>query len=207
MRAYTAGERYELENDLRKRLSAKYKTQILLKEPAPLKFDIPIAGAPSRGNAAAPVTVVMFSDFQCSACAATHPVLQKVLAEYGDKTRLVVRNYPLTQIHADAFRAALAANAAHAQGKFFEFTEILYLNQEALDAESLKKYAAEIGLNLRQFELDLQSEKNAAGVRRDLADGKSYGITGTPTVFVNGVKVRAISADGFREAIDKALKK
>jgi protein-disulfide isomerase/flagellar motor switch/type III secretory pathway protein FliN len=207
MREYTNDERYQLETNLRKQLSAKYKTQILLKEPPPIVLNIPIVNAPSRGNAAAPVTVIMFSDFQCSACSATHPVLQKVLAEYGDKIRFVVRNFPLVSIHENAFRAAIAANAAQAQGKFFEYTEVLYRNQDALDAASLKKYAGELGLNLPQFELDLQSERLAEAVRKDMAEGKSYGITGTPTIFVNGVKVRVTTAEGFRDAIDKALKK
>jgi protein-disulfide isomerase len=207
MRDYTEDERQTLETSLRARLFAKYKTQILLKEPVPVVVAVGTENAASRGSVTAPVTVVMFSDFQCSHCAATHPILQKVLALYGDKVRFVVRNYPLTSIHPNAFDAALAANAARAQGKFFEYTEILYKNQDALDTVSLKKYAAEVGLNLPQFELDLQSEKNAAAVRKDLADGASYGITGTPTVFVNGVKVRVPTSDGFREAIDKALKK
>lgn len=207
MRQFTPGEQSELENNLRRQLFTKYKTQILLKEPAALKLSISTENAPFKGSPTAPVTVVMFSDFQCGACAATHPVLQKVLAEYGEKARFAVRNFPLTRIHENAFQAAVAANAAHAQGKFFEYTEILYLNQDALDTASLKKYAGELGLNLRQFELDLQSEKSAENVRKDLADGRSYGITATPTVFVNGVKVRVLTADGFREAIDKALKK
>lgn len=207
MREYTNEERYALETNLRKQLSVKYKTQILLKEPAPVVLNIPTVNAPFKGNPAAPVTVIMFSDFQCSACSATHPVLQKVLAEYGDKIRFVVRNFPLTTIHENSFQAAIAANAAQAQGKFFEYTEVLYRNQDALDAASLKKYAGELGLNLPQFELDLQSERLAEAVRKDMAEGKSYGITGTPTIFVNGVKVRVTTADGFRDAIDKALKK
>ncbi len=207
MRDYTNEEREGLETNLRRRLAVKYKTQILLKEPAPVVQNISTENAPFKGNPAAPVTVVMFSDFQCSACSATHPVLQKVLAEYGDKIRFIVRNYPLVTIHENAWQAALAANAAKAQGKFFEYTEILYRNQDALDLASLKKYAGESGLNPSQFELDLQSEKIAEAVRKDLADGKNYGITGTPTIFVNGIKVRVNSADGFREAIDKALKK
>jgi len=208
MRQYTNDERYGLETNLRKQLSAKYKTQILLKEPVPLVLNIPTANAPFKGSPTAPVTVVMFSDFQCSACSATHPVLQKVLAEYpSDKIRFVVRNFPLTTIHENAFQAAIAANAAQAQGKFFEYTEVLYRNQDALDAASLKKYAGELGLNLPQFELDLQSERLAEAVRKDMADGKDYGITGTPTIFVNGVKVRVTTAEGFRDAIDKALKK
>ena len=207
LREYTSDERQQLETTLRKRLAAKYKTQILLKEPAPLVLNIATAGAPSKGDAAAPVTVVMFSDFQCPTCAAVHPVLQKVLAEYPGKIRFVVRNYPLTTLHENAFRAAAAANAAAAQGKFFEYAEVLYRYQDALDDDSLKKYAGELGLNLQQFELDLQSEKTSEAVRKDMADGKAYGITGTPTVYVNGAKLRVLTADGFREAIDKALKK
>jgi protein-disulfide isomerase len=208
LREYTAQERYELENALRKQLFAKYKTQILLKEPVPLVLNISTENAAFKGDATAPVTVVMFSDFQCSACSATHPVLQKVLAEYpAGKIRFVVRNFPLVTIHENAYSAALAANAARAQGKFFEYTEVLYRNQNALDLESLKRYAGELGLNLPQFELDFQSEKNAETVRRDMTDGRSYGINATPTIFVNGVKVRVNTADGFREAINKALKK
>ena len=207
MREYTNDERYGLETNLRKQLSVKYKTQILLKEPAPVVLNIPTANAPFKGSPTAPVTVIMFSDFQCSACSATHPVLQKVLAEYGDKIRFVVRNFPLTTIHENAFQAAIAANAAQAQGKFFEYTEVLYRNQDALDTASLKKYAVELGLNLPQFELDLQSERLAEAVRKDMAEGKDYGINGTPTIFVNGVKVRVATAEGFRDAIDKALKK
>lgn len=207
LRDFSADERAALESALRKRLFAKYKTQILLKEPTPLVFDISVADAPVKGPATAPVTVVMFSDFQCSHCAATHPMVTRVLAEYGDKIRFAVRDFPLESIHPDAFNAARAANAAKAQGKFFDYLEILYKNQDAQSVAQLKNYASELGLNLKQFELDFQSAANAAAVRKDLADGKSYGITATPTIFVNGVKVRVPTADGIREAIDKALRK
>ena len=207
MRDYTKDEQQQLETNLRRKLSSKYKTQILLKEPIPIVQNISTENAPFTGSANAPVTVVMFSDFECSHCAATHPILKKVLTEYIGKVRFVLRDYPLVTIHENAFQAAVAANAARAQGKFFEYVEILYLNQEALDLASLKKYAIELGLNPQQFELDLQSTKNAEAVRKDMADGKSYGISGTPTVFVNGVKVRIMTAEGFRDAIDKALKK
>ena len=102
---------------------------------------------------------------------------------------------------------ALAANAAHAQGKFLEFAELLYKNQDALDSQSLKKYAAQIGLNVPQFEIDFNSAKNAAEVRKDMADGESYGINSTPTVFVNGIALRGISVESIRAAIDRAIKK
>lgn len=207
MKDYTEEEREMLMDAVKVKLFAKYPVKYALKEPPVTVQDISVDDDPVQGNTAAPVTVVMFSDFQCSACAGTHPRLKKLLAGYGDKVRLVVRDYPLTSIHQNAFEAALAANAARAQGKFFEYIDILYRNQNALDTASLKKYAADLGLNTKQFELDLASEKNAAEVRKDMEDGKKYGVSGTPTIFVNGVKVRGLSTGAFRSAIDRALKK
>lgn len=207
MRDYTDSERIGLETALQRRLFAKYGVKYLLKEPEPFVQNISVDDDPAQGKPGAPVTVVMFSDFQCSVCSATHPVLKKVIGEFGDRIRFVVRDFPLTQVHENAFQAALAANAAKAQGKFFEYTEVLYRSQDALDMASLKKYAADMGLNTKQFELDLASEKNAAEVRKDVADGNTYGVSGTPTIFVNGVKVRRLSAEGFRDAIEKALRK
>jgi protein-disulfide isomerase len=196
-----------LETALREKLFKKYNAKFSLKEIAPVVQNISTDDDPAQGKATAPVTVVMFTDFQCPACAATHPALKKVLTEYGEKVRFVVRDYPLVQIHENAFQAAVAAGAANAQGKFYEYTEVLYKNQNALDAASLKKYAADLGLNLKQFELDLASQKIADEVRKDTEDGKRYGLSGTPTVFVNGVKVRTLSEQGFRNAINKALGK
>jgi protein-disulfide isomerase len=207
MREYTDSERLGLEDALRRKLFIKYPVKYSLKEPEPFVQNISVDDDPSQGKPAAPVTIVMFTDFQCPVCSATHPVLKKVMGEFGDKIRFVVRDFPLTQIHEHAFQAAMAANAARAQGKFFEYTELLYGNQDALDSASLKKYAADAGLNPKQFELDLASEKNAAEIRKDVADANTYGVSGTPTIFVNGVKVRRLSAEGFRDAIEKALKK
>lgn len=205
MRDYTDEERVALESGLRKRLFEKYAVKMLVKEPPPVAHDVSVDDDPVSGRPAAPVTIVMFSDFQCSACSAAHPVLKKVLGEYGDKIRFVVRDFPLESVHENAFRAALAANAARQQGKFFEYIEILYRNQDNLDAASLNRYAGELGLNLKQFELDLSSEKTAAEVRGDMADGLKYGARGTPTIFINGVKIQRLSADAFRGAIDRAL--
>lgn len=205
MRTFADGEREGLEQDLLNRLFAKYDVKILLKEPPIVTQSVSIDDDPSQGPATAPVTVIMFSDFQCPACARTHPVLRSVLAEYGSKVRLVVRDYPLQNIHGNAFIAAMAANAAAAQGKFFEYIEILYKNQTALDRDSLKAYAGQIGLNVKQFEIDLSGERSAAEIRKDIADGSSYSVTGTPTIFVNGVKVHRLSPDSFRRAINRAL--
>jgi protein-disulfide isomerase len=206
LRDFSDEERAAAEGAFRKGLFDKYAVNVLLKSPEPLKQAISADDDPATGPANAPVTVVMFSDFQCPSCSAAHPVLKNVLAEYPGKIRFVVRDYPLPTLHKNAFRAALAANAANAQGKFFEYTEILYAHQDALDDASLAKYAAEIGLNVKQFRLDLNLEKTSAEVKKDMADGNTYGITGTPTIFVNGIAVRNFSAQGFRDAIENALK-
>lgn len=205
MREFSDDERAGLENALRKQLFTKYKVKVLVREPVPVARNVSVDDDPAAGKTTAPVTVVMFSDFQCSACSATHPILKKVLSEYGDKVRFVVRDFPLESIHENAFRAALAANAARAQNKYFEYIDVLYRNQEGLDDASLKKYATELGLNIAQFELDFSSEKTAAEVRKDMADGKKYGIGGTPAIFVNGVRIHRLSAEGFRTAIERAL--
>ncbi len=207
MKDFSDAERANLESALRERLFKKYNAKFLIKEISPIVQNISTDRQPSRGNANAPVTIVMFTDFQCPACAAVHPVLQEVLKSYADKIRFVVREFPLTQIHENAFQAALAANAANAQGKFFEYVEILYQNQAKLDDEWLIQYASRLGLDLKRFEADLKSKRFAPDVERDLADGKTYGITGTPTIYVNGVKIRAFSAENVKRAIERALKK
>jgi protein-disulfide isomerase len=204
---YTDEERIRLEDDLAKRLYAKYQVKVLYKGPDPIVENISVGTSPSRGPANAPVTIVMFSDFQCPACSATDPILQTVMAQYPGKIRFVVRDFPLEMLHPNAPHAALAAAAANKQGKFFEYVDILYHNQDALDDASLLKYATQVGLNASQFELDFKSDVTAAEVKKDIADGESYHITGTPTIFINGVRMRVLSADVFKAAIDRALAK
>jgi protein-disulfide isomerase len=205
MKEFSDAERVELTDDLAKRLFAKYQAKFLYTAPEPILQTISTGNSPATGPLNAPVTIVMFSDFQCSACSATHPILKKAMANYPGKIRFVVRSFPLESVHANAWRAALAAAAANAQGKFFEYVEILYTHQDALDDASLNKYAADLGLNVKQFELDFNSDKTAALVRKDMADGESYDINRTPTIYVNGLSVRRLSAEGFKKAIDKAL--
>jgi protein-disulfide isomerase len=207
LREYSDEERELLERSFRQGLFTKYNVKTFLEEPVPFVQQISIDDDPMQGNPKAKVTVVMFSDFQCPACAAFHPILKRVIAGFGSNVRLVVRDFPLVSIHENAFRAAVAANAANAQGKYFEYADLLYKNQANLDETSLKKYAADLGLNLERFELDLGNVKIADEVRNDMTEGSSYGISGTPTIYVNGVKLRTLSAEALKNAIEKALKK
>ena len=196
-------ERLRLEKEMSARLRKNADIRWLITEPvAPVQV-ISADDDPARGPVSAPVTIVEFTDFQCPACAAMHPVLEEVLKAYGDKVRFVVRDFPLNK-HEWARKAAEAANAAKAQGKFFEYAALLFQRQKALDVPSLKKYASELGLNRIKFDAELDKGIYAAEVKHDLDDGEIYGIGSTPSIFVNGVLLKTLSAEGLREAIDRA---
>jgi len=196
--------RQKLERELSDRLRKGASIRILLTEPEPPVQAISLDDDPSKGDANAPVTVVVFTDFQCPSCAATHPIIDEVLTSYGNSVRLVIRDFPLDR-HVNARKAAEAANAAHAQGKFFEYAALLFKRQNALDVDSLKKYATEVGLNRAAFDGALDSGKYAAEVTHDLKEGEFYGVDSTPTIFVNGVSLPGLGADFLRAAIDRAL--
>lgn len=196
--------RQQLEKELSARLRQGADIRWLISEPELPALNISVDDDPARGPANAPVTVVEFTDFQCPSCAAMHPILEEVLASYGPQVRFVVRDFPL-DIHEHARKAAEAANAAHAQGKFFEYAALLFKNQKALDVASLKKYARQLGLNGTRFDTELDRGVHAGEVGKDLEEGEMYGVESTPTIFINGVPLRVLSADGLREAIDRAI--
>jgi protein-disulfide isomerase len=198
-------DKLRLERELSNRLRKTANIRWLISEPEPPVQNVSVDDDPARGAPNAPVTIVEFTDFQCPACAAMHPVLEEVLKSYGDKVRFVVRDFPLNQ-HENARKAAEAANAANEQGKFFEYIALLFQRQKALDIPSLKKYASELGLDRARFDAALDRGVYAAEVKHDLEDGEMYGVGSTPTIFVNGVQLKALSAEGLREAIDRAAK-
>lgn len=197
-------EQRRLVFELNQRLRAGANMQVLLVEPEPPVQVISTDNDPARGEASAPVTMVVFTDFQCPACSATHPIIDEAVKAYGNRIRLVVRDFPLPQ-HEMARKAAEAANAANAQGKFFEYIAILFNNQSALDVPSLKKYAASLGLDAARFNAALDSGQYAAEVEHDVDDGQEYGVDSTPAIFVNGVRVRDMTPEALHAAIDRAL--
>lgn len=196
--------RLRLEQAMNDRLRKGADVRVLLVEPQAPVVSISADDDPSLGDPRAPVTIVEFTDFQCPSCAAMHPILEEVLKTYGNKVRFVVRDFPLG-IHANARKAAEAANAAHAQGKFFEYAALLFKRQSALDIPSLKKYATELGLDRARFDDALDKGTYAAEVRHDIDDGDLYGVDRTPTLFVNGVMLGTLSEEGLRAAIERAL--
>jgi protein-disulfide isomerase len=195
----------KLETALSERLRAGAKVQMLLPEPVPPAINVSASNGPARGDANAAVTVIEFTDFQCSACGAMYPIVEDILKSYGNRVRFVIRDFPLTTLHPNAFRAAQAASAANAQGKFWEYIDILFRNQSTLDSDSLKKYAAQIGLDRKRFDPELESGKYDADIRRDIEDGEMYGVEGTPTFFINGVMLTELGGDALRAAIEKAF--
>jgi protein-disulfide isomerase len=195
----------KLETALSERLRAGAKVQMLLPEPVPPAINVSASNGPARGDANAAVTVIEFTDFQCSACGAMYPIVEDILKSYGNRVRFVIRDFPLTTLHPNAFRAAQAASAANAQGKFWEYIDILFRNQSTLDSDSLKKYATQIGLDRKRFDPELESGKYDADIRRDIEDGEMYGVEGTPTFFINGVMLTELGGDALRAAIEKAF--
>jgi protein-disulfide isomerase len=149
-------------------------------------YTVRTEGAPFLGPAAAPIRIVEFSDFQCGYCARVGLTLTQIRDIYKDEVQIIWKNLPITSIHSNAMDAALAAQAAYKQGKFWEFHDKLFANQDKLDADSLRQYAAEVGLNTAQFETDRQSSEAKQRVDEDITQAQSLGVTGTPTFFING---------------------
>lgn len=159
-------------------------------------------GDPIRGAKAPLVTIVEFSDFQCPFCGQTASTLDEVAAVYPDDVRIVFKNFPL-KMHPDAATGARAAVAAGRQGRFWAMHDRLFADRTAMKPEDLKAHAEAIGLDVERFAADLDDPQVAAAVEADQAQGRALGVTGTPTLFVNGVRVGgAPKPDVLRELID-----
>jgi Na+/H+ antiporter NhaA len=139
-----------------------------------------------RGPADAPVTLVEYGDFQCPYCGRAEPVIRELLAEFGRDLRYVFRHLPLQDVHEHAQQAAEAAEAAGAQGRFWEMHDLLFQRQDALTEPDLIRYAGELGLDRELFSLKLRKRKYAPRIARDVESADLSGVTGTPTVFING---------------------
>jgi protein-disulfide isomerase len=164
---------------------------------------------PAQGPEDAPVTIIEFSDFQCPYCARfQEETLPQILSNYGDQVRFVYRDFPLTSLHANALNAAEASECADDQGKYWEYHDLLFQNQAALDVESLKSYAASLGLDTAAFDDCLASGKYAQEVAKDLQDGTNAGVQGTPSFFINGTPIQGAQPfAAFQAAIEAALSK
>ncbi|MEO5766783.1 MAG: thioredoxin domain-containing protein, partial [Polyangia bacterium] len=170
-------------------------------------FPVQPGNSPAKGPKNAPLTVVVFSDFQCPFCQRVEPTLTQMEKEYEGKIRMVWKNYPLP-FHQNAMPAAEAALAADAQGKFWPMHDKLFANNTALDRPSLEKYAQELGLNMSKFKADLDSGKFKSVIEAESKEGSTFGVTGTPAVFINGRKISgAYPFDTFKKIADEELAK
>lgn len=139
-----------------------------------------------RGPADAAITIVEYGDFECPACAAAESALRQLLAIYPEQVRLVWRHFPLADVHPHAFRAAEAAEAAAAQGRFWGMHHLLIERPARLAPADLERYAGELGLDRAQFRDELESGMHAARVRQHIASGVASHVRGTPGLYVNG---------------------
>lgn len=170
--------------------------------------EIPIAGRPIYGNENAPVTIVVFADFQCPHCKQEAPKLRKAVQQFRGQVKLVYMHFPLN-MHARAEAAAVAAEAAHAQGKFWEMHDLIFDHQEQLEDEDLERYAKQIrGLDFAKWKANYDAEAGKLTVSKDRALGEALDIAGTPAVFINGREVTPLLWGGSLEAwIDDALRR
>ena len=169
------------------------------------------------GKPTAKVNLVEFGDYQCPGCAAAAPRVKEVVEFYKDNPdfNFVFRNFPLTQIHPNAMISAEAAEAAAAQGKFWEMHEMIYTKQaewstNADPLEIFAGYASSLGLNVDQFKGQVSQQSAKDVIAADLKDGEAVGIDSTPTFFINGVKIEqqtVPTVEELKAKIDEALKK
>ena len=160
----------------------------------------------AKGPDNAPVVIYMFSEFQCPFCSRVEPTIAELEKIYGDKIKIVFKNFPLA-FHKNAKLASEAALAAGEQGKFWEMHDVLFQNQKNLSREALTEYAKQVGIDTAKFDEALDSHKFASQVDLELKEGQDNGVTGTPSFFINGKKfVGAQSLEKFQAEIDAALK-
>jgi protein-disulfide isomerase len=167
----------------------------------------------TKGGESAAVVIEEFADYQCPPCGNMHPVLQKIVDDYGERVRVVFRNFPLQSIHKNAFTAARAAEAAALQGKFWQMNDMIFKNQDAWKDSPeprpiFQSYASRIGLDVEKFKADMENPTVTSRVIADAERGGSLGVSGTPTLFLNGRELTAdqsLSESKLRAQIDAAL--
>lgn len=179
--------------------------------PEPKLLDDPVAiptfGSPVTGPANARITLVEFSDFQCPYCTKAVEKINAILKAYPNDVKLIFKQYPLDS-HPQAQISAQAALAAHQQGKFWPLHDVMFANRPTLSRKSILGWAAGMGMDMKRFEADMDSDAMKKAVARDLADGDKAGVEGTPTVFINGQRFNGeLALEAVRPVIEAELKR
>jgi protein-disulfide isomerase len=177
----------------------------------PFRVELETDGAPIKGPADAPVTLIEFADFQCPYCSRINPTVSELRERYGDKLRVVFRQFPLRQLHPDAQKAAEAALCAGDQDEFWPMHDAIFASQRQMSVVDLKAHAERLELDMTRFAGCLDSGKKAKAVKADLEAGRRAGVSGTPALFVNGRPVQLVSGsppvDQLAEVIDDELRR
>jgi protein-disulfide isomerase len=170
-------------------------------------FKVSAGDSPSRGPKNAPITVVLFSDFQCPFCSRVEPSIAQLEKDFPGKIRVVWKDFPLGN-HPHARPAATAARAAGDEGKFWQMHSKLFENQRKLDRPNLEQYAQELGLDMTKFRAALDSGKFSAQIDADMRTGQTLGVQGTPAAFINGRKINgAHPYETFKKVVEQELAK
>jgi predicted DsbA family dithiol-disulfide isomerase len=179
--------RQQQENNLKEKFFSRLeKEHQVIRTIEPLRYAINFTGRPAKGLASAAVQLALFSDFQCPYCGNFNDTIKEVQKKYGDKVRLAFFQFPLTNIHANAERAAEASLCAEDQGRFWEMHDLLFQKQSNLQDMEIRDYAGKLGLDMASFNSCLDSERYRRKVQEDLRAGSAAGVDGTPALFING---------------------
>ena len=190
----------KLEERLHKDYSVTYAFQ-------PLRATLNNEGAPSIGDANAPITLVEFSDFQCPYCKGFVSTINRLKESHGKQVRIVYRQYPIPSLHPSAIKAAEASLCANEQGKFWELHDLMFAEQDKLTVSELKEKAARLKLNKSKFDNCMDIGRYVEQVQNDMKEGQRAGVTGTPALFINGLPVEggAVSYETLVKLIEKEL--
>jgi protein-disulfide isomerase len=186
-------------------LKTRTPVRVYLKDPDPPRVNINPAVGFALGPNEAPVTIVEFSDFQCPYCKSVVPTLKQLTARYGDRVRLVFRDFPLVSLHPEAPLAHEAARCAGELGKFWPYHDRLFEGTDYGPA-ALKQHAADLKLDADAFAKCLDSGRYRAAIEADMEEGTRLGVSGTPTFFINGRPlVGNVPLAEFQRAVDREL--
>jgi protein-disulfide isomerase len=187
IRAHLQNQRLAVQRETFLRaLRSQAKVTVHLREPPVFRAQVTTDGAPFKGGAQAPVTIVEFTDFHCLFCKRVQPTLAELQTRFGDKVKLVHKDYPIDRLHPHARKGHEAARCAAEQGKFWAYNDLLYAYAPKASPEQLKDFAREAGLDLAAFDGCLASGKHRAAIEKDIEEGTRAGVTGTPSFFING---------------------
>ncbi len=166
--------------------------------------NISTVGSPFLGKATAPISLVVFSDFECPFCSKVQPLLEEILKKNPNSLKVVFKHFPL-KMHKKAEPAALASIAAHEQGKFWPMHDALFTLGKKLNKETIEKAAADIGLDMAKFKKDWKSPASKEKLKQDMISAGKAGVSGTPTLFINGRQVTGRGTDIIQKMIDQEL--